>query len=332
MTHGALAGAKARVVILFALVALLIAAIEFAERGALEHALHLTVVHSLFQTIVWDAFPFLVLGAGVSAFIETVIHHDRLSRFLADSLAGRVTAALVGVVLPVCDCGTAPIARSLRHKGVSESVAFTYVLAAPTVNIVALSSTFVAFHESFLWVAMRAGGAWVIALSAGFLTRFREDGLTETWVLSKPPAPVAARTEKWAHFADHTVSELFAIGPFFAASALLAAVAQAFWPIRAVTQFTQHSIWSIPLLMGLGATLSLCSEADAFVAVALSSLFSPGAILAFLLIGQTVDVRNLLLMPSVFGKRTLATGFLMVAALVFIMALAVNRVLTGGFA
>ncbi len=331
MTHGAVVGAKLRTITLAGLIVLCILAIGLYESSHVQYASHVQMVKTLFQSIVWEAFPFIVIGVALSALIDSFVGANGLSAFLSDSLGGRVTAGVLGLFLPVCDCGTIPVARTMRRKGVGESVAFTFALGTPTVNVIALLSTFAAFHQQWSWVLWRAGGAFVIAIAAGFVVRFGEGTLTEKWEADSHAKPRRHGFAAWRHVADHSAGELFAVGPFFVASALLAAVAQGLWPMSAVTGFTQHSVWSILLLMGLGSVLSLCSEADAFVAASLTTLFSPGAVLAFMLAGQLTDLRNLLLMPQVFSKRTVAVGLMTAFLLVFVCALLLNRFSTGGW-
>ncbi len=331
--HGAIAGIKTRTFILLLLIVLSLSTVLLHEVGWLQNFLDANAVRVLFQSIVWEGIPFILLGAFVSSVVEWSVKPEYLVNLLSDTWLGRTTAGLLGLAVPVCDCGAVPVARTLRRKGVGESIAFTFVLSTPTLNLLALISTYIAFHQSIGWVFLRAGSALIVALVAGFLVRLREDSLTEVWVtsVSVEHKHDVRGFRLFRMITDHTTSEVFAIGPFFVASALLAAIAQGIWPIHFVTTFTQHSLWSIPLLMILGASLSLCSEADAFVAASLTSLFSPGAVLAFMLMGQTADIRNLLLLPRVFGKRTVIIGLIGASILIFIIAVMVNRVLPGGF-
>ena len=311
------------------LVILCAAALALYATGSWRVALNWRTIHILFQGIVWDGMSFIVIGAVLAAMIESWISSGGMVSLLPDNLAGRIVAASVGATLPVCDCGAIPIARTLRRKGVGESIAFTFVLGAPTLNIVALAATFVAFHQHWQWLVLRAGAAFFIAVVAGWIVRFREDGLTEGWRRS---AVGNRHPRGLGHILSHASGEVFVVGPFFVASALLAAMAQGVLPVHAVTAFTQHSVWSIALMMGAGGALSLCSAADAFIAASLVGLFSPGAILAFLLAGQMIDLRNVFTLPQTFGRRTVTLGLSVVTLLIFAVAVLVNLWLTGSLA
>ena len=56
-------------------------------------------------------------------------------------------------------------------------------------------------------------------------------------------------------------------------------------------------------MMLLAFILSLCSEADAFIGASLLSSFGTAPVLAFLLIGPMVDIKNLMMMLNSFKKR-----------------------------
>ena len=55
--------------------------------------------------------------------------------------------------------------------------------------------------------------------------------------------------------------------------------------------------------MALPFLLSLCSEADAFIGSSLLSSFGVAPVLAFLVIGPMLDVKNLLMMKNYLKTR-----------------------------
>ena len=82
------------------------------------------------------------------------------------------------------------------------------------------------------------------------------------------------------------------------------------------------------MLFGFG--LSICSSADAFVARAMSSSFSTGSIVAFLVYGAMIDLKNTLMMSSQFKASFVSLLILIVTLLTFSYALiSVNLKLFG---
>ena len=79
--------------------------------------------------------------------------------------------------------------------------------------------------------------------------------------------------------------------------------------------------------MPVASVLSICSEADAFVARAFAATFSTGAILAFMTIGQIVDLRNGFLLFRTLRARLTALIVLLSYALVFAEGWLINAVM-----
>jgi uncharacterized protein len=55
--------------------------------------------------------------------------------------------------------------------------------------------------------------------------------------------------------------------------------------------------------MGLAFLLSICSEADAFIAASFGSTFTVGSIIAFLVYGPMLDVKNMFMLFAYFKAR-----------------------------
>ena len=89
---------------------------------------------------------------------------------------------------------------------------------------------------------------------------------------------------------------------------------QTYIPTGALMQLGHSKILAI-LVIVIAATLSLCSEADAFIGSSLLSLFGTGPIVAFLVFGPMVDIKNLLMMKRYF-KMSFIVQFVLIVALV----------------
>lgn len=64
----------------------------------------------------------------------------------------------------------------------------------------------------------------------------------------------------------------------------------------------------------IAVTLSLCSEADAFISSSLLGLFGTAPVIAFLVFGPMVDIKNLLMMKR-YMKTSFTIKFVALAAL-----------------
>jgi uncharacterized membrane protein YraQ (UPF0718 family) len=72
------------------------------------------------------------------------------------------------------------------------------------------------------------------------------------------------------------------------------------------------------VMMGLAYVLSLCSEADAFIAASFKSLFPTASILAFLVYGPMIDLKNTIMLLSVFRARFVLVLLVLITSVVFI--------------
>lgn len=137
-------------------------------------------------------------------------------------------------------------------------------------------------------------------------------------VLSKPLG------ERFQMMLDNVVQELRELGGVLILGTAVAAIVQVFIPREAVLSLGQGQISSILAMMTLAWIVSICSTVDAFFALAFASTFTTGSLLAFLVFGPMVDVKNIALMFSVFRGRAIAYLFILAGQLTFLLTLAVN--------
>jgi uncharacterized protein len=89
----------------------------------------------------------------------------------------------------------------------------------------------------------------------------------------------------------------------------------------------QNPVWSVLALMGLAFVIAICSTVDAFFVLSLGSMFSPGAVVAFLVFGPMIDIKMLALLRTTFTAATLILLTAVVALLTAVLGLGVNLAL-----
>lgn len=85
--------------------------------------------------------------------------------------------------------------------------------------------------------------------------------------------------------------------------ASIATFMQVVVPRDALLPFGSHPALSVLALMILAYILTLCSEADAFIAATFAGYFSPGAVVIFMVFGPMMDVKNPLMLLGGFKTR-----------------------------
>jgi len=122
----------------------------------------------------------VVFGVGV---VRTFFTPERTRRLLAGrrESAGNVLAALLGTVTPFCSCSAVPLFIGFVTAGVPLGVTFSFLIAAPMVNEVALVLLFGLFGWKV--ATLYFGTGLLIAIIAGWtLGRLRLEKHVEAWV------------------------------------------------------------------------------------------------------------------------------------------------------
>jgi len=286
---------------------------------------------SIFSTIAaaifLEAMPFLVIGAMLSAIIEVYVSTDRLARISPKSTGGGIALGVAaGLVLPTCECGVVPVAVRLMKKGVPPYVAISYMLAAPIVNPIVLVSTFVAFRNSFSMVAGRIAIAVVVATVVGIYARRLPAVLSDR--------NGAADSHDHTHAHDHTSSsqlgklrsvlihagrDFIDMGKFLILGSIAAALFKTLIPYDAIRVFSGNLVLSIMGMMILAVLLSVCSEADSFVAASFV-MFPAASHLAFIGIGPMVDLKLIGMYGVTFSRKMFLALLVLPTILVFVLS------------
>lgn len=300
----------------------------------------LSLFASLATAIVLEAIPFLALGALISGLVEVFAPSDLIARRMPRTPAGQMLLGLgAGLVLPICECGSVPIVRRLLRKGVPGYAAIPYMLAAPVVNPVVLASTWTAFQD----LGMVLDRALLVLLPATVLGAVL--GRAAPWELLRPslaPSMAAAvadhepgcgcgahgalgpgqggRTVRVLATAAHEFLETSA---YLILGACAAALFKVLTPAPVMELFSANLFLSVGAMMVLAVALSVCSEADAFVAASFAS-FPDAAKVAFVAIGPMLDLKLMALYLLVFRRRVAGVLMVVPPVMVYILAVALG--------
>ncbi|GAA1611546.1 permease [Actinoplanes couchii] len=270
---------------------------------------------TVFVSVLVQAVPFLVFGVILSAVIAVFVPRSFWARALPKHPALAVPAASVaGVVLPGCECGAVPIAGSLIRRGVTPAAALAFLLAAPAINPIVLVATAVAFPDNPEMVVARGLASLVVAVLMGWL--WLRIGRAE-WI-KLPHRPDLDGASKGRAFWSACRHDVVHAGGFLVVGAAAAATINVIVPEAWLQTLAAQPVLSVLALAVLAVLLSICSEADAFVAASLSQ-FSLTSRLVFLVVGPMVDLKLISMQAGVFG-RGFATRF---APATFVVAILV---------
>ena len=286
-----------------------------------------------FTTIMLEAIPFLLLGALISAIIEEFVSEERISKMIPKNrVLGSLAGIFLGLFIPACDCAVIPIAMRLPTN-----VIVSFMLASPIISPVVLLSTFFAFGETEkmllfgfempkLFVYRTIFGV-VVALVVGIiLDIICKDAVLKEEIYEhhhyhhdhehihtynhhhegcscsnheKETGPIG----RVKNIINIMHGDFMGIISYMAVGALLAATMQILLPISNIGGIVQNKYISTFIMMLLAFALSLCSTSDAFIARTFMNSLSKNSILAFILLGPMIDIKNTILLNKSFNKK-----------------------------
>lgn len=121
------------------------------------------------EHLISGMIPAFFIAGAIAIFIDK----DRITKYMganANPLISYPVAALSGGILTVCSCGVIPIFTSILQQGAGVGPAFTFLMSAPAVNLIALFYTGSLLGKSFL--CGRTIAVFSIAILIGALMRF----------------------------------------------------------------------------------------------------------------------------------------------------------------
>lgn len=278
---------------------------------------NLQIFASITTAIFIEAAPFLLIGSLLASLFEVYAEENLIARLVPKQPAKGVLFGLfIGLLLPTCECGIVPIVRRMLGKGVPAATAITYMFAAPVINPIVILSTYVAFRGN-LW--MVSGRLAMVALPAAAMGWVLSGSTNREILLSKisahschdgccghaqnhPGHNHGRPRGRLLAVLRHTASEFLNMGKYLLLGAIITALFKTLAPAGALNLFESSEPLAIIAMMALAILLSVCSEADAFVAASFSS-FPPAAQLAFLAIGPMVDLKLIAMFSAVFKRR-----------------------------
>ncbi|WP_226086491.1 permease [Mesobacillus sp. S13] len=278
-------------------------------------------LNTIFLSILIEAFPFVLIGVLIAGMIQIFVTEEHISRWIPkNKYLAIVMSCSVGALFPACECGIVPIIRRLVGKGVPIAAAIGFMLTGPLINPIVIASTYMAFGNDVKIAALRMGLGFAIAILVAFMVGMIFKG---TQFKKSTSLPIHSNSgnqsffEKFWAMLQHSIDEFFDMAKYLIIGAFLAALVQTYMPAKTLLEIGSGAASSLAVMMGLAFFLSLCSEADAFIGASFSSIFPSTSILGFLIFGPMIDLKNTLIMMSVFRFKFVMTVLALVAGTVF---------------
>lgn len=271
---------------------------------------------TIFLALIFETTPFLLAGVVIAVVGGPLIERALSSAAMRGQVAGLTAGASAGMLLPMCDCGSRPLAHRLALAGRRE-FAVAFLVAAPVVNPIVVVTTWLAFRDVEL-VALRLGVTVLMAFVVGLVLGKVRSEIALPLAAEHPGPRDGAGT-----LAPRVLDEFFELFPFLVAGSALAAGLQVFVD-QSVFTGSNGVLLSVAAMMALAFLLSICSSVDAFVVAGLGGTLGMGPVLAFLTFGPLVNLKSMPMYLRLFTVPAVLILGLVVTQLAFVTAVGVQ--------
>jgi uncharacterized membrane protein YraQ (UPF0718 family) len=305
------------------------------------HAIGLRTDSHLGQAVaffLYDVPKILLLLSGmifVISIIRTFFSPERTRALLGGKRegVGNVLAAMLGIVTPFCSCSAVPLFIGFVESGIPLGVTFSFLVAAPTINEVAI----VMLLGLFGWqvTALYIASGLVIAMAAGVVIgRMRMERYVEdfVWKMQGSSDAIAEKLtwETRARRAVAAVKEIVGrVWIYVVVAIAIGAAIHGYVPEAALVGIMGRSAWwSVPAAVLIGIPLySNAAGMIPIVAALIEKGASLGTALAFMMSVVGLSLPEAIILRRVLKLPLLLTFFGVIALAIVLIGCLFNWVL-----
>ena len=246
------------------------------------------------------------------------------------TFTGNIMASMLGIVTPFCSCSAIPLFLGFVESGVPLGVTFSFLIAAPMINEVAV----ILLYGMFGWevAAIYIGTGLTIAIVAGWIIgKLKLEHWVEEWVYATKMGEGIDEEEKITFSQRITmgydaVKEIVGkVWLYVALGILVGAGAHGYVPQEFMASLMGKSSWySVPLSVLIGIPLySNAAGIVPIVAVLIEKGASLGTALAFMMsvialsLPEMIILRKVLKLPLIATFIAIVGGGIMIVGFLF---------------
>lgn len=298
----------------------------------LERNAHLTEAIRFFLYEVPKVLLLLALIVFVVGIVRSYFSAERTRKVLEgkSTFAGNVLASLLGIVTPFCSCSAIPLFLGFIESGVPLGITFSFLIAAPMINEVAVILLFGLFGWKTALIYVVAGLG--IAITSGWIIgRLRLERWVEPWVYQVRAAHAEIAEERLSftdriHMGYAAVREIVTkVWIYIVIGIAVGAGVHGYVPENFMATFMGKDVWyAVPLSILIG--VPLYSNAAGIIPVVQALLAkgaSLGTALAFMMsviglsLPETIILKKVLQLPLIFVFVGIVAIGIMLVGLLF---------------
>jgi uncharacterized membrane protein YraQ (UPF0718 family) len=297
----------------------------------LEKGKHLTEALRFFIFEMPKVLMLLTLIIFFVGIIRSYFSPERTRKILEgkSTFTGNVLASMLGIVTPFCSCSAIPLFLGFVESGVPLGVTFSFLIAAPMINEVAVILLFGMFGWKVALIYILTG--LTIAITAGYIIgKLKLEHWVQDWVYKTKIGNAGDNEEKLQisdriHFGYDAVKEIVGkVWIYVAIGIAVGAGAHGYVPQDFMVALMGKSAWfSVPLSVLIGVPLySNAAGIVPIVSVLIEKGASLGTSLAFMMaviglsLPEMIILKKVLKLPLILTfVGIIATGIIIVGYL-----------------
>jgi uncharacterized protein len=282
----------------------------------LSQGKHLTEALRFFIFEVPKVLLLLILIIFVVGIIRSFFTPERTRKALEGKslFTGNVMASMLGIVTPFCSCSAIPLFLGFVESGIPLGVTFSFLIAAPMINEVAVILLFGMFGWKV--AAIYVGTGLVIAITAGWVIgKLKLEKYVESWVYGIKAGHTDDQNEK-IKFSNRIQSGYIAVKEivgkvwiYIIIGIAVGAAAHGYVPESFMANLMGKSTWySVPLSILIGVPLySNAAGIIPIVSVLIEKGVPLGTALAFMMAVIGLSLPEMIILRKVLKMRLILT-------------------------
>jgi uncharacterized membrane protein YraQ (UPF0718 family) len=278
----------------------------------------------------------LVAVVFVMGIVNSYFTPERTRALLAGRTEGlaNAMAACLGVVTPFCSCSAVPLFIGFVQAGVPLGVTFSFLIAAPMVNEVALTLLIGLFGWKIALLYLGLGLS--IAIVAGWVIgRLQMEAQLEDWVRNMPKViatdgarrmPLSERIDAGLASVREIVGKVW---PYIIAGIAIGAGIHGWVPQDFMASIMgKDAWWSVPLAVLIGVPMyTNAAGVIPIVQALLAKGAALGTVLAFMMSVIALSAPEVIILRKVLKPRLIVTFVTVVASGILVVGYVFNLVL-----
>ncbi|MFA6999919.1 MAG: permease [Candidatus Paceibacterota bacterium] len=282
----------------------------------------------IFDTI--KIFILLSVIIFVVSIIRSYLPPEKIRAILSrkNKYVGNILASLLGIITPFCSCSAIPLFLGFVQAGVPLGTTFSFLIASPMINEVALVLLLGLFGWKIALIYIVTG--LIIAIISGIVIgHLKVENLVEPFVYQNSingniDLPSMSRKERISYALDYTKDIIKKVWPYILIGIGLGAWIHGYLPADFLAQYAGSGKWyAVPLAVLIGIPLysnaagviplvSALTEKGVSMGTTLAFMMSVTALSLpeFMILKKVMKTRLILIFAGIVGIGIIFTGYL----------------------